>query len=174
MRMIAAALITISPGRGDRGQTVKKSDGKAAMRMLLFVHLLGASVWVGGHLVLLLSVLPGALRRRDVATVLAFERRYERVGLPALALQVVSGLWLASIWLPPAAWLGPSVPARLVQAKLALLGVTALLGIHARLRLIPQLTSQRLPALALHVLLLTLAAVALVWVGAGFRFGGLF
>lgn len=172
--MIAAALIAISPGRDDRVQTVNKSDRKTAMRMLLFVHLLGASVWVGGHLVLLLGVLPGALRRRDVAAVRAFERRYERVGLPALALQVISGLWLASLWLPPAAWLEPSAQAYLVQAKLALLGMTALLGVHARLRLIPQLTPQRLPALALHVLLLTLAAVALVWVGSGFRFGGLF
>ncbi|MBA1271828.1 hypothetical protein G7026_00530 [Pseudomonas azotifigens] len=91
------------------------------MRMLLFIHLLGASVWVGGHLVLLLGVLPGALWRRDVEVVRGFERRYERVGLPALGLQVVSGLWLASLWLPPTAWLGSSVLAQVVQTKLMLL-----------------------------------------------------
>ncbi|HAV88360.1 MAG TPA: copper transporter, partial [Pseudomonas sp.] len=43
------------------------------MRYLLFVHLLGASVWVGGHLVLLFSVLPGALRGRDPQPVRRFE-----------------------------------------------------------------------------------------------------
>lgn len=35
------------------------------MRTLLFLHLLGAAIWVGGHLVLALGILPGALRRRD-------------------------------------------------------------------------------------------------------------
>ena len=61
------------------------------MRHLLFLHLLGASVWVGGHLVLLFSVLPGALRRRDVQPVRQFEQLYERVGIPALLVQIVSG-----------------------------------------------------------------------------------
>lgn len=43
---------------------------------ILLLHLLGASVWVGGHLVLALGVLPGVLRQRDVAMLLAFESRY--------------------------------------------------------------------------------------------------
>ncbi|WKZ66749.1 MAG: hypothetical protein QY325_02230 [Flavobacteriales bacterium] len=41
---------------------------------LLILHLLGASIWVGGHLVLLLTVLPGALKARDAERILAFER----------------------------------------------------------------------------------------------------
>ena len=69
------------------------------MRTLLFLHLLGAAIWVGGHLVLALGILPGALRRRDPQAIRAFEQVYERIGIPALLLQVVSGLWLASLWL---------------------------------------------------------------------------
>ncbi len=144
------------------------------MRHLLFLHLLGASVWVGGHLVLLCSVLPGALRRGDVQPVRQFEQLYERVGIPALLLQIVSGLWLASLWLPYGQWFDSSPMAHLVQAKLMLLGFTALLGVHARLALIPKLDAQRLPQLGLHIVLITLTAVAFVWVGSGFRFGGLF
>ncbi|BFN27157.1 MAG: copper transporter [Gammaproteobacteria bacterium HGW-Gammaproteobacteria-9] len=144
------------------------------MRHLLFLHLLGASVWVGGHLVLLFSVLPGALRRRDVQPVRQFEQLYERVGIPALLVQIVSGLWLASLWLPHGQWFDSSPMAHLVQAKLVLLGFTALLGAHARLALIPKLDAQRLPQLGLHIVLITLTAVAFVWVGSGFRFGGLF
>ncbi|MBK7271345.1 MAG: hypothetical protein IPI07_18095 [Flavobacteriales bacterium] len=34
--------------------------------LVLVLHLLGAAVWVGGHLVLSLTVLPGALRDRDL------------------------------------------------------------------------------------------------------------
>lgn len=144
------------------------------MRYVLFLHLFGASVWVGGHLILLFSVLPGALKRRDVQPVRQFERLYERVGIPALLIQVVSGFWLAGQWLPHGQWLGDSPVAHLIQAKLVLLGATVLLGVHARVALIPRLDEQRLPHLGAHILLITLTAVAFVWVGAGFRFGGLF
>ncbi|MGE4405602.1 CopD family protein [Pseudomonas sp.] len=144
------------------------------MRYLLFLHLLGACVWVGGHLVLLLGVLPGALRRRDPQPVRGFEQIYERIGIPALLLQIVTGVWMAGLWLPHAQWFGDAPIAHLVQAKLALLGFTALLGVHARLALIPRLDARRLPQLGLHIVLITLTAVAFVWVGAGFRFGGLF
>ena len=143
------------------------------MRHLLFLHLLGASVWVGGHLVLLFGVLPRAMRKRDPQPVRNFEQIYERIGIPALLVQIGSGLWMASLWLPYAEWLGDSPVAHLVQAKLVLLAFTALLGVHARLALIPKLDAQRLPQLGLHIVLITLTAVAFVWVGGGFRFGGL-
>ncbi|MBE7376159.1 CopD family protein [Pseudomonas lopnurensis] len=144
------------------------------MRHLLFLHLLGACVWAGGHLVLLFGVLPRAMRRHDPQPVRDFEQIYERIGIPALLLQIVTGVWLASLWLPHVQWFEATPVARLVQAKLVLLGFTALLGVHARLALIPRLDAQRLPQLGLHILLITLTAVAFVWVGAGFRFGGMF
>ena len=143
------------------------------MRILLYFHLLGASVWIGGHLVLALGILPGALRRRDVQAIRNFEQVFEKIGLPALLLQVVTGLWLASLWLPHALWLGDSPQAALIQAKLGLLALTAALGVHARLVLIPRLTAERLPALGWHIALITLSALAFAWVGSSFRFGGL-
>ena len=143
------------------------------MRHLLFLHLLGASVWVGGHLVLLFSVLPGALRGRDVQPVRAFEQLFERIGIPALLLQVATGFWLAGQWLPHSQWFSATPIAHLVQAKLMLLGFTVMLGVHARLALIPKLDAKRLPHLGVHILLITLTAVAFVWVGSGFRFGSL-
>jgi len=143
------------------------------MRILLYFHLLGASVWIGGHLVLALGILPGALRRGDVQAIRNFEQVFEKIGLPALLLQVVTGLWLASLWLPHALWLGDSPQAALIQTKLGLLALTAALGVHARLVLIPRLTAERLPALGWHIALITLSALAFAWVGSGFRFGGL-
>ncbi len=143
------------------------------MRILLYFHLLGASVWIGGHLVLALGILPGALLRRDVQAIRNFEQVFEKIGLPALLLQVVTGLWLASLWLPHALWLGDSPQATLIQSKLGLLALTAALGVHARLVLIPRLSAERLPALGWHIVLITLSALAFAWVGSGFRFGGL-
>jgi hypothetical protein len=54
--------------------------------------------------VLATTLLPRALRHREPSIVLDFEKGFERIGLPAL-LQVITGLLLASRWLPElSAW----------------------------------------------------------------------
>ena len=145
-------------------------------RGLVIAHLLGASVWVGGHLVLALVVLPRALRTGDAAPVRDFEADFERIGIPALLVQVVTGLWLAHRWLPdPAAWLAGATPqARLVLAKLVCLAATVGLAIHARLAIVPRLDATTLRPLAWHIRGVTLLAVAFVVLGVGIRTGGLF
>ena len=144
--------------------------------LIVFLHVLGATLWVGGHLVLAISVLPRALKSRNPAIVLGFERGFERVGMPALLLQVLTGLWLAHNYLPRIAdWftLGERIPAHIV-AKLALLAATLLLAASARFRVIPRLTPDTLKTLAWHIVLVTLVAVLLVAVGVSVRTGLLF
>lgn len=141
--------------------------------LALSLHILGATVWVGGHLVLALSILPNALRDRRAATVHEFERRFERIGLPALALQILTGLWLAHHLLgSPANWFHDDPVARAVQVKLGLLVLTLALAVHARLRVIPRLSDETLTTLAWHIRLVTVFAVLFVLVGASIRFGG--
>ena len=83
--------------------------------LLVILHVLGATVWTGGHLVLALAVLPRVLRERAPAELLRFEAGFEKIGIPALLLQVASGLLLAARMLPPAQWLELHNPvARLV------------------------------------------------------------
>jgi putative copper export protein len=107
----------------------------ASYYIVLSLHILGATVWAGGHLVLTLTILPDALRQHRAATVSEFEQRFERIGLPALAVQIVTGLWLAEHLLgPPDHWFDGNAVARSVQLKLGLLGVTVGLAIHARFR----------------------------------------
>lgn len=140
--------------------------------LLLTAHVLGATVWTGGHLVLCLAVLPGALRARDPEPVRRFEAAYERVGLPALLVQVASGLGLAQALLPSAAaWYDGGPLARLVGFKLALLAGTVVLALHARLRIIPRLDAARLPVLAAHIVGVTLLAVLFVVAGLAARTG---
>jgi uncharacterized membrane protein len=142
--------------------------------LLLLAHILGATVWTGGHLVLALSVLPAALRTSDVAAIRAFEGAFERVGLPALAVQVASGLWLALRAAPATSWVDLSDPlGRTIGLKLALLAATALLAVHARLFLIPRLDSASLPKLGWHIIGVTTLSVLFVVAGAAIRFGGL-
>jgi putative copper export protein len=144
--------------------------------LMVFLHVLGASVWVGGHLVLAISVLPGALKAHRPDIVLAFERGFERVGMPALLLQVITGLWLAHRYVPAIAdWftLGARIPAHIL-AKLALLAGTLVLAASARWRAIPRLTPDTLPTLAWHIVLVTVFAVLFVAVGVSVRTGLLF
>ena len=57
---------------------------------ILFLHILAATVWTGGHLVLAIAILPRVLRERSPAKLLEFESAYERVGIPALVVQVAT------------------------------------------------------------------------------------
>jgi putative copper export protein len=139
----------------------------------LALHLLGATVWVGGHLTLALTILPRALEQERASIVSEFEQRFERIGLPALAVQVLTGLWLAEHLLgAPQNWFDDTPTARVVQVKLALLAATVALALHARLRVIPALSDETLRTLAWHIRLVTLAAVLLVLAGVSIRFAG--
>ena len=142
--------------------------------LLLTLHVLGACVWAGGHLVLAVTVLPRALARRDPRILHAFEESFERVGIPALFVQVVTGVWLANQFVPVTRWLafGSDLEVR-VGAKLLLLGLTIALALHARLRLLPRLDGSNLGLLAVHIVVVTVLAVALVIVGVDFRTGAI-
>jgi putative copper export protein len=144
-------------------------------RLFVTLHILGATVWVGGHLVLSLSVLPRALRAQDPSMIRAFESGYERIGIPALLVQIVTGLWLAHHWVPGVAeWFSPSTPqAKWILVKLALLTLTVALAVHARFRIIPRLDSTNLPFLAFHVVMVTLLGVALLVAGVAIRTGAI-
>ena len=145
----------------------------ASYYIVLSLHILGATVWAGGHLVLAVTILPDALREHRAATVSEFEQRFERIGLPALAVQIVTGLWLAEHLLgSPANWFDGNSVARTVQVKLGLLVITVGLAIHARFSVIPRLSDATLPTLAWHIRIVTLAAVLFVLAGASIRFGG--
>ena len=142
--------------------------------LLVIVHALAATVWTGGHLVLDLGVLPKALRERSADRIRDFEQIFEPLGLAALALQVATGLWMGSILLPGFHGLfNPASPiGLLVGTKLLLIVATAVLAVHARLRLIPSLTDANLSGLAWHIRGITALAIAFVVVGALIRLGG--
>ncbi len=140
---------------------------------ILLLHVLAATIWTGGHLVLALTILPRVLRERSPAKLLEFESAYERIGIPALVVQVATGLWLAHHLVPELGrWLAFDDPlATLVGVKLLLLATTVGLALDARLRLIPRLSEKNLTSLAWHVFLVTLVSVLFVFVGVSFRTG---
>jgi putative copper export protein len=145
----------------------------AGYYVALSLHILGATIWAGGHLTLAVTILPRALREGRSASVSEFEQSFERIGLPALAIQILTGLWLAHHLLgSPGNWFNNNPIAHVVQLKLGLLALTLGLAVHARLRVIPKLSDTTLPTLAWHIRIVTIVAVLLVLAGTSIRFGG--
>ncbi len=141
---------------------------------LLTLHLLAATIWTGGHLVLALSILPGAVKHGSLEPIRQFESVYERIGIPALLILVATGFWLAYQWLPAVGdWFDFNNPsAILISAKVVFLGLTIAFAIDARLRLIPNMNETRLSSLAWHIISVTVLSVLFVIAGVGFRTGG--
>lgn len=141
--------------------------------ILLLLHVLAATIWTGGHIVVSTVVLPKVLRERSPEQLLRFESGYEKIGIPALIVQVATGLAMASHMLGETGrWLDFDDPvSRLISIKLILLALTAAFAMDARLRLIPRLSKENLVSLAWHVIPVTVLSVLFVVVGVSFRTG---
>ena len=89
-------------------------------KYILILHVLAATVWTGGHLVLAVAILPGALKNKSSRSLMEFEFSFEKVGIPALIIQVATGLWLAYNIMPSvSSWLAFDNPiSRLILSKL--------------------------------------------------------
>ena len=143
-------------------------------KIILLLHILGATIWTGGHLVLSLCILPRVFAEKSPARLLDFESAYEKIGMPALIIQVASGLWLAHGLMPDfEQWFRPDdAISRLILVKIMLLVLTIALAAHARLSIIPRLDTHNLKSLACHIIAVTILSVLFVVTGLGFRTGG--
>lgn len=141
---------------------------------ILLIHILAATIWTGGHLVLVFTVLPRALAARDPAILLDFEQGFERLGIPALILQVTTGLWLAYLMVPNvAAWFAfEGSTENYIALKLGMLLMMAMLALNARFRVIPNLSAKSLPLMAWHIRVVTALSVGFVIAGVGLNMGG--
>lgn len=140
---------------------------------LLILHLLGAAIWTGGHLILALVILPKVLSSRNLDALLQFEQQFEKIGIPALAIQIITGLWMAHNILPNVgAWFAfDNDISILIGIKLILLLMTATVAMHARFWVIPRLSADNLNGFAVNIVLVTLLSVTFVVVGTLFRTG---
>jgi len=121
-------------------------------------------------------VLPRALKERSPKVLLDFESVYEKVGMPALLVQVVTGLMMAHRLLPDLAqWFNPANPvSHPIMAKLGLLILTLGFATSARIRVIPNLSPATLNVMAWHVIPVTIFSILFVIVGVSFRTGWLY
>lgn len=145
------------------------------MTLLIILHTLAATVWVGGHLILSIVILPSAWKKNDFKIINLFENSFEKIGIPALIIQVISGIWMSLLYLPISNWFDFSnTISALISIKLILLALTIALAIHARFVIIPKLDNSKIPLLAGHIIAVTLIGIIFLIVGLSFRLGFLF
>ena len=63
-----------------------------AATIRLFLHVLGAAVWVGGQIVLA-GVVPVVRQSGGIETARAVARRFQLIAWPAFGLLLVTGIW---------------------------------------------------------------------------------
>jgi len=142
---------------------------------ILLIHILGATIWTGGHILLALRILPRVLRERSSAMLLDFEKRYEPLGMSALVAQVITGLWLAPRLVPPSMWFNAGIPAsRMLMLKFACLALTIAFALDARFRVLPRLRDDNVRTMVPHISAVTTLGVLFVAAGVGIRTGGWF
>lgn len=142
---------------------------------LLILHLISATIWVGGHLLLCIRYLPKAMKQNDPEILKHFEQQYEMIGLPALAILVISGILMAYDYNTGiTTWFHfTNAIERVISIKLSLLLITLGLAIHARLFIIPNLKPKLLNKMAWHIIAITATGIAMLVFGSFVRTGGI-
>lgn len=145
------------------------------MKIALFLHLIGASVWVGGHLYLLLRLMPNFVKRQQVREFLAFEKSYEPLGMAALLLQVITGVYMLHRIVPLSLWFAPmGYVSALIYAKIGFLLLTLLTAMFARFFVVAKLekgthTPRTMAVMWACVALICLWSLGFVATGVAFR-----
>ena len=145
--------------------------------ILLVLHLIAATIWVGGHLVLAIGYLPKALKRKDFSYIGNFEKTYEPIGMPSLAVLIITGILMAYDYNAGfSSWFSFATPIeRVVSLKLTFLLTTVCFAISAQTRVLPKLRKgqlNKLPEMAMHIICVTLIGVLMVILGSLVRIGG--
>lgn len=151
---------------------------------LLLFHILGACIWIGGHVYLVLVIVPNALKNHNPQALLDFESSFEKLGMSALITQVITGLIMANKFLPNWSQLFNHSQdiSILISLKLMWLICTILTAISAQTLVIPRLKQALLAENSLlsqrffkifvgHICLITLLSLAFLVTGILFRTG---
>ena len=141
-------------------------------KWLIILHVLGASIWIGGNLLLCLRYLPEALKKKDPEIIKAFEIKYELIGMPSLLVQVITGIWMAISVYHVNLFGFLNLIETAVPVKVILLVVIVLLAVNVRVFIFPRVTPKNLWLLASHIIAVTIISILFLYFGISIRFAG--
>lgn len=141
-------------------------------KFALLLHLLSATIWTGGHIIIAIMYIPKLLKNYETKSLLDFENKYEKIGMPALIIQIITGLFLAYSKLPDfSLWFSlANKTSLLITLKIGLLTITLTFALIANFVVIPRVKQGKLLGFfSFQVLTVTLSSILFVIVGLAFR-----
>ena len=143
--------------------------------VLLILHLLATTIWVGGHLFLVLRILPAAIKLKDVSILSDFREKFGKIGMPSLITLVITGILLAYDFnVSISEWFSFETPIeKIVSIKLLLLFISLILVVHSQKYVFPNLKPKRMLPAILEIYSVTLIAVTMLVLGSLVRVGGI-
>ena len=141
---------------------------------LLIIHLLAATVWIGGHLILSTRYLPEAIKTKDLEKLKVFKDKFEPIGMPSLITLVITGVLMAYDYdVTITKWFSFSNGIeKVISIKLILFITSLTLASSAQLFIFPKLTPTRYHYVTILIIVVTLIAISLLVLGSLIRLGG--
>jgi putative copper export protein len=141
------------------------------LKLVIFLHILSATVWVGGHLILSVAFLPKALKENDFSIVKGFDSRFGIIGIPSLLVLIASGIYISTVYTPDLfSFDFNNHHIKDIALKYLLLIISLSIGLHAKFVVKPK---GNLKSLAYHIIAVTILGIFLVFLGFSARSGGL-
>lgn len=144
-------------------------------QIILIIHLLAATVWVGGHLILLLRYVPKAIKNKSLDELSAFRKNFEPVGMPSLFILIITGIIMAYDYnVTIDKWfLFENAIEKIVSIKLILLFISLCLAFITIKFVLPSIDKLSPFLLYFIIFLVTTIAVTMLILGSLVRVGGL-
>lgn len=141
--------------------------------ILVILHILGASIWIGGMLIMALGALPKAKKTSDASLLKNYEGSFHILGMIALTIQFLTGFRLAMIYAGGMKGLFDfsNHAAVLFMWKLVLILVTMGLFVVFKKKTLSKLDSTNVSSASAMIWMLTLLALGLMILGLGFSRG---
>jgi uncharacterized membrane protein len=144
-------------------------------QLILIIHLLAATIWVGGHLLLVFRFLPATLKHKDLTILNDFRAKFGKIGIPSLLILVLTGVLSAYDYgVPVSKWFSFSEPIeKIVSSKLLLLFASLALAVHSQKFVFPKLTAEKMTFAIIEIITVTLIGVMMLILGSFIRLGGI-
>ncbi|MCZ8198086.1 MAG: copper resistance protein CopD [Flavobacterium sp.] len=144
-------------------------------QIYLIIHLLAATIWVGGHLILLLRYVPKAIKTKSLEELSIFRKNFEPVGMPSLFILIITGILMAYDYnVTFEKWfLFENSIEKIVSIKLILLLISLTLAFITIKFVLPSASKGSPFILYFIIFLVTTIAVTMLVLGSLVRIGGL-
>lgn len=144
-------------------------------QIYLIIHLLAATIWVGGHLLLLLRYVPKAIKSKSLEELSAFRKNFEPVGMPSLFILIITGILMAYDYnITFEKWfLFENSIEKIVNIKLILLFISLTLAFITIKFVLPSINKISPFILYFIIFFVTTIAVTMLVLGSLVRIGGL-